>query len=139
MTPTGPQEVVTQVATVGSARTFKVNLYDAQSGSCPGINVSGTTCTYSGSTESYLLISNLTNGTGGSPVFTYTLQGGEVCAGPPPGSATTTLKAAAATGATTLSVNTLTSAIGLGDTIYVGSGSAAQTVTATAGTAASRE
>ena len=68
----------------------------------------GTACTYTGSTQSYLLINNLTNGTGGSPVFTYTLQGGEVCAGPPPGSATTTLKAAASTGATTLSVNTLT-------------------------------
>jgi prepilin-type N-terminal cleavage/methylation domain-containing protein len=127
----GPQEVVTQVATVGSTRTFQVNLYTPTANSCPGINPSGTACTYAGSTQSYLLINNLTNGTGGSPVFTYTLQGGEVCAGPPPGSSTTTLKAAAVAGATTLSVNTLTSAIGQGDTIYVGSGGAAQTVTAT--------
>ena len=87
-----------QVATAGSARTFQVNLYPAESGSCPGINVIGTACTYTGSTQSYLLINNLTNGTGGTPVFTYTLQGGEVCAGPPPGSATTTLNAAASTG-----------------------------------------
>lgn len=130
----GPEQVVTQVTTTGSARTFQVNLYKATAGTCPGIS-SGTTCTYTGSTQSYLLINNLTNGTGGSPVFTYTLQGGEVCAGPPPGSPTTTLKAAASAGATTLSVNTLTAAIGLGDTIYVGSGGAAQTVTATAAAA----
>ena len=51
----------------------------------------GTACTYGASTQSFLLINYLTNGTGGSPVFTYTLQGGEVCAGPPPGSATTTV------------------------------------------------
>ncbi len=133
--PNGPQEIVTQVTTTGSSRTFQVNLYNAQANSCPGVS-SGTTCTWNtSSTQSYLLINNLTNGTGGSPVFTYTLQGGEVCAGPPPGSPTTTLKAAASTGATSLSVNTLTAAIGVGDTIYVGSGGAAQTVTATAAAA----
>jgi len=134
---TGPEQVVMQVATAGTARTLQVNLYPAGSGSCPGINVNGTGCTYSGSTQSFLLINNLTNGTGGSPVFTYTLDGGEVCAGPPPGSPTTTLHAQASAGATSLSVNALTTAVSKGDTIFLGSGTTAQTVTATAAAAAS--
>ena len=131
----GPEQVVMQVATSGTARTFQANLYEASAGSCPGINVNGTQCTYTGSTESYLLINYLTNGTGGSPVFTYTLQGGEVCAGPPPGSPTTTLSQAATTGTTTLRVAALPTPVTQGDTIFLGSGPNAQTVTATAGAA----
>jgi type II secretory pathway pseudopilin PulG len=131
----GPQQVVMQVVTSGTARTFQVNLYTAGAGSCPGINPNGPGCTYAGSTQSYLLINYLTNGTGGSPVFTYTLQGGEVCAGPPPGSPTTTLSSAATIGNTTLHVAALTTPVTQGDTIFLGSGPSAQIVTAAAGAA----
>ena len=101
-----------QVATAGAARTFQVNLYTPTADTLSRRSGStGTACTYGGSTQSFLLINYLTNGTGGSPVFTYTLQGGEVCGGPPPGSPTTTLTTAAAIGATTLPVNQLTTAV----------------------------
>ena len=131
----GPQQVVMQVATAGTARTFQVNLYTPQSGSCPGINANGAGCMYTTSTQSYLLINYLTNGTGGSPVFTYTLEGGEVCAGPPPGSPTTTLQAATTSTTTSLSVASLTGPVTQGDTIFLGNGPNATTVTATANAA----
>ena len=48
-------------------------------------------CTYSSRPRRHLLINYLTNGTGGSPVFTYYLQGGEVVRrAAPPGTAPTT-------------------------------------------------
>ncbi len=132
----GPQQVVMQVATVAGARTFQVNLYTPTTGSCPGINALGTACTYGGSTQSFLLINYLTNGTGGSPVFTYTLQGGEVCAGPPPGAPTTKISGGSAlSGATTIHVVALTNPVTQGDTIYLGAGPSAQTVTATSAAA----
>jgi type II secretory pathway pseudopilin PulG len=133
----GPEQVVMQVATAGTTRTFKVNLYVPTAGSCPGINVAGTGCTYGGSTQSFLLINFLTNGTGGNPVFTYTLQSGEVCGGPPPGAPTATLGQAALLNATTLHVASLSKPVAVGDTIFVGNGQTAQSVTATAAVAAS--
>ena len=133
----GPQEVVMQEATAGSTRTFQVNLYSANPNTCPMTLAATTTCTYGASTQSFLLINYLTNGTGGSPVFTYTLQGGEVCAGPPPGAATTALSSSATSGATTLHVSSLPAAVTVGDSIFLGSGPTAQIVTATANSAAS--
>ncbi len=133
----GPEQVVMQVATAGTSRTFKVNLYPATAGTCPGINALGAGCTYTGSTQSFLLINFLTNGTGGNPVFTYILQSGEVCGGPPPGSPTATLNAAATVNATTLHVASLSNPVAVGDTIFVGNGPSAQSVTATAAVAAS--
>ena len=121
-----------QVVTAGTARTFQVNLYVPNANSCPMTGSSGTACTYGASTQSFLLINYLTNGTAGSPVFTYILQGGEVCAGPPPGSPTTSLTQLAANGATSLKVVALTKAVAVGDTIFLGWGPNAQTVTATA-------
>jgi type II secretory pathway pseudopilin PulG len=132
---TGPEKVVMQVATTGSVRTFQVNLYVANANTCPMTGSSGSACVFGASTQSFLLINFLTNGTAGSPVFTYNLQGGEVCGGPPPGSATTTMSSAAVTGATTLQVAQPHGAISVGDTIFIGSGPTAQTVTATAASA----
>lgn len=132
---TGPEKLVMQVSTVGAARTFGVNLYVANANSCPIAGTSGTACTYGSNTQSFLLINNLTNGTPGSPVFTYTLQGGEVCAGPPPGSSTTSLSSTAASGATALHTGSLPAAVSIGDTLFLGSGPTAQTVTATAAAA----
>ncbi len=134
---TGPEKAVMQVTTVGSARTFQLNLYPAISPTtCPGIS-GGSACTYAGSTQSFLLINYLTNGTAGSPVFTYTLEGGEVCAGPPPSGPTTTLSSTANSGATTLQVPSLPKPVSVGDSIFLGAGPTAQTVTATAAVAAS--
>ncbi|HEY5023917.1 MAG TPA: prepilin-type N-terminal cleavage/methylation domain-containing protein [Acidimicrobiales bacterium] len=133
---TGPEKVVMQVTTVGGARTFGVNLFVANANSCPMTGSSGTVCTYGAFTQSFLLINYLTNGTAGSPVFTYTLEGGEVCSGPPPSSPTTTLSQAAANGATTLHTGVLPAAVSVGDTLFLGSGPTAQTTTATAAAAA---
>ena len=124
-----------QVATAGSARTFQVNLYVANAEhAARGPASAGTACTYGASTQSFLLINYLTNGTGGSPVFTYTLQGGEVCGGPPPGSATTTLSRGSRRTGRRRSTwwRQPHGAISVGDTIFIGSGPNAQTVTATA-------
>jgi prepilin-type N-terminal cleavage/methylation domain-containing protein len=132
----GPQEVVMQVATTGSTRTFQVNLYNPNPNTCPFSTSSLNTCTYGSSTQSFLLINYLTNGTGGSPVFTYTLQGGEVCGGPPPSAGTTTLSSAAAANTTTLHVSSLPAAVTIGDSIFLGQGPNAQIVTATANSAA---
>ena len=82
----GPDKVVVSVGTDASGnRTFQLNLYAPTANTCPGISA-GTSCTYSTSTQSFLLINYLTNGTSASPVFTYTLEGGTTCAGTPPGS-----------------------------------------------------
>ncbi len=132
---TGPEKVVMQVTTAGSVRTFLVNLYVANANTCPMTGSSGSACVYGASTQSFLLINSLTNGTAGSPVFTYMLQGGEVCGGPPPGSPTTTLSQSASSGATTLKVNQPHGAVSVGDTIFIGSGPTAQSVTATAAAA----
>ncbi len=133
---TGPEKVVMQVVTAGAARSFQVNLYLANANTCPMTGSAGSACVYGASTQSFLLINNLTNGTGGSPVFTYQLQGGEVCGGPTPGAPTTTLSHSAVIGATTLQVNQPHGAISVGDTIFIGSGPTAQIVTATAAAAA---
>jgi len=94
---------------------------------------SGLQCTYTSSTRSILLINYLTNGTAGSPVFTYSLNGGGTCGGPPPGTGGTTLTSSltAAHGAyTSIPVAALTNAVNTNDVIAVGTGASAQTVTA---------
>ncbi|HUI02420.1 MAG TPA: hypothetical protein VLZ77_02680 [Acidimicrobiales bacterium] len=134
----GPDKVVVQVSTDASGnRTFALDLYPPTADSCPGVS-SGTACTYTSSTQSFLLINYLTNGTSASPVFTYTLEGGSSCAGAPPGAGGTTLRSALVknTAYTTLSVNALANAVTSGDSIVIGSGTTTQTVTASANAAA---
>ena len=137
----GPQEVVIQVTNgVSGTRTFGMSLIPASVVSGKSTCFSPTSnCAYSAShADDTVLINYLTNGTGGSPVFTYYLQGGEVCGGPPPGAPTTTTKTSALTSGhtyTSLTVNALTSAVAKGDTIFIGSGPNAQTVTASAAAA----
>jgi len=131
-----PEEVVVHVTNgVAGTRTFGMSLFPATSGTCPP---SGAGCTYTGGADNTVLINYLTNGTGGNPVFSYQLQGGESCAGPPPGSAPTTLASALTSGNqyTSVSVNGLTSPVSVGDSIYLGSGPTAQILTATAATTA---
>jgi Tfp pilus assembly protein PilE len=127
----GPDKVVIQVTSTATARTFSLDLYPPTANSCPGIS-SGSACAYTTSTQSLLLINYLTNGTATNPVFTYTLQGGSTCAGPPPGSGGTTLRTALASGNTytSLAVNALTNPVSSGDTIVVGTGASAQSATA---------
>ena len=130
----GPEKIVVTVTSGASGRALLADIYSPVAGSCPFSVASGATCTYTTSTRSILLINYLTNGTGGSPVFTYTLQGGGTCAGPPPGSGGTTLSAAGALTAgttyTSLKVVALSSAVASGDTITVGSGATTQDVVA---------
>ncbi|MGA2522253.1 MAG: prepilin-type N-terminal cleavage/methylation domain-containing protein [Acidimicrobiales bacterium] len=129
----GPEKVVVSVSNgVGGTRTFTADIYVPTAGTCPFAANPTSTCVYTSATRSILLINYLTNGTGGSPVFTYTLQGGGSCGGPPPGTGGTTLKSALSTGGpvTTLSVNSLTTAVAGSDTLVIGTGSTAQTVTA---------
>jgi hypothetical protein len=134
----GPAKVVVAVTTDASGnRTFQLNVFAPTAGTCPGVS-SGTACAYTTSTQSFLLINSLTDGTGGSPVFTYTLQGGTTCAGAPPGTGGTTLRTAlvANISTTSLGVNALTNPVANGDTIVIGSGSTAQTVSASSAVAA---
>ena len=134
----GPDKVVVQVSTDGSGnRTFALDLYPPTANTCPGVST-GSSCTYTSSTQSFLLINYLTNGTSASPVFTYTLQGNSSCAGPPPGTGGTTLRSALTKNSpyTTLSVNALTNAVTSGDIIVIGSGSTVQAVTASANASA---
>jgi len=130
----GPEKVVITVTTSGSTRSFKADIYSPAANSCPFSLTSGLQCTYGSSTRSILLINYLTNGTAGSPVFTYTLDGGGTCGGPPPGTGGSTLTAALTGGvaATTLHVAALTTAVASGDTLDIGTGSSTQTVTASA-------
>ena len=126
----GPEEAVVHVtAGAGGTRTFGLSLIPAGAGSCPP-------CTYTGSSTDSELINYLTNGTGGSPVFTYLLQGGESCGGSPPGAAPTSLSGSGALtngqAYTQLSVAGLPSAVSVGDSLFIGSGPTAQVVTATA-------
>jgi type II secretory pathway pseudopilin PulG len=126
----GPEKIVVTVTSGASGRAFVADIYSPATGSCPFSLTSTATCTYGASTRSILLINYLTNGTGGSPVFTYTLQGGGTCGGPPPGSGGTTLKSGLTSGTTytALSVNALTNAMATGDTVTIGSGSTTQDV-----------
>ena len=71
--------------TAARARTFECQPVHGDRGQLSRDQRTGTGCTYGGSTQSFLLINYLTNGTGGSPVFTYTLQGGEVVRRAPTG------------------------------------------------------
>ncbi len=131
-----PEEVVVQVTNgVSATRTFGMSLIPAGKNSCPP---TGAACTYTGGSNNTVLINYLTNGTGGNPVFSYLLQGGESCAGPPPGAAPTTLAVALTNGTayTSVSVAGLTSPVSVGDSIYLGSGPTAQVLTATAATSA---
>jgi prepilin-type N-terminal cleavage/methylation domain-containing protein len=130
----GPEEAVVKVTGAGTARKFGMTLIPAAASSCPP---GGGGCTYAGAATDSVLINFLTNGTGGSPVFTYTLQGGEVCAGPPPGAPTTTTTSSITNGNTysALSVAALTKAVAQNDSIYIGAGPTAQTVTAAAAAA----
>jgi hypothetical protein len=127
----GPMEAVAQVVNgPRGTKTFQLSLIPAVVGSCPP-------CTYGAASQSSVLINNLTNGTGGNPVFTYTLQGGGTCAGPPPGAGGTKLTAALVQGTsyTTLNVQALANAVSAGDGIVIGTGSTTQTVTASGGAA----
>jgi len=124
----GPEKIVASVSTVGSTRSFDLTITPAQSSTCPP-------CTYGASPAGYVLINYLTNGTGASPVFTYTLEGGGTCGGPPPTTPTTTLTASGAlvagTAYTKLYVTGTALTVASGDSIVVGSGSTFQTFTAT--------
>jgi len=124
----GPEKVAAAVLTAGATRSFDLTITPAQSASCPP-------CTYGASPAGYVLINYLTNGTGASPVFTYTLQGGGTCGGPPPSSPTTTLATTGAltsgTAYTKLYVTGTALTVASGDSIVVGSGSTFQTFTAT--------
>lgn len=130
----GPEKIVVTVTSGASGRAFLADIYSPVAGSCPFSVTSMATCTYTTKTRSILLINYLTNGTGGTPVFTYTLQGGGTCAGPPPGSGGTTLSSAGALTSgntyTILKVNALTNAVASGDTITIGSGATTQDVVA---------
>ncbi|HUY21580.1 MAG TPA: hypothetical protein VMV22_04490 [Acidimicrobiales bacterium] len=135
----GPEKVVVSVTSSATGRAFSADIYTAQPNTCPFAANPGGTCNYgsASATRSILLINYLTNGTGGSPVFTYTLQGGGTCGGPPPGSGGTTLRSGTYTAGTryttpTLSVNALTNPVTSGDTIVLGSGVNTQDLTATA-------
>jgi hypothetical protein len=132
----GPDKVVIQVTATPTTRTLSLELYAPVANSCPGIS-SGSACAYTTSTQSFLLINYLTNGTVNNPVFTYTLQGGSTCAGPPPGTGGTTLTSALAAGRsyTSLAVRALSNPVSAGDTIVVGTGASAQSAVAS-GTAA---
>jgi hypothetical protein len=116
-----------------------MDLYTPTAGTCPTTMVSAATCTYTASTQSILLINFLTNGTGGVPVFTYTLQGGGTCGGPPPATVGTKLNSALTSGQTysSLSVASVTAAIASGDTLVIGTGATTQVVTATSSQAVS--
>jgi len=132
----GPVRATVQVTTAGTIRSFKIILTPPVAGSCPTTASPSATCSYGTNPDGLVLINYLTNGTGGNPVFTYTLQGGSTCAGPP-GSGGTTLKSALASGSTytSLPVNALVTAVASGDPIVIGTGATAQTVTASAGAA----
>jgi prepilin-type N-terminal cleavage/methylation domain-containing protein len=128
----GPEKDVVNVSNVaGGTRKFGMSLIPAATGSCPP---GGGGCNYAGSATDVVLINFLTNGTAGSPVFSYLLQGGEVCAGAPPGAPTTTTTSTITNGNTysTLHVSALTKAVAVNDTIFIGAGPTAQSVTATA-------
>ena len=130
----GPEEAVVQVAPgAGGTRTFGLSLIPAGFHTCPPTYAG---CTYTGASTDTELINYLTNGTGGRPVFSYLLQGGQSCGGAPPGAAPTTLSSSGGLTSghtyTQLSLAGLPSAVGVGDSLFIGSGSAAQVVTATA-------
>ncbi len=129
----GPEKIVVSVSTSGGSRTFTADIYSPTAGSCPFSTGSGLQCSYTSATRSILLINYLTNGTAGNPVFTYTLDGGGTCGGPPPGTGGTTLTSSltAAHGAyTSIPVAALTTAVAANDVIAIGTGTSAQTVTA---------
>lgn len=135
----GPVKVTAQVATTGGVRTFKLILTPPTPGTCPTPGSPNGTCAYGASPDGMVLISYLSNGTGGSPVFTYTVQGGGSCAGPPPsGSPPNYLTAPLSAGSsyTSLSVHALTAAVASGDPIVIGTGATTQTVTASGAAAA---
>jgi hypothetical protein len=126
----GPEKIVVTVTSGASGRAFLADIYAPTAGTCPFSVASAATCTYGTKTRSILLINYLTNGTGGSPVFVYTLQGGGTCGGPPPGSGGTTLRSVLTSGTTytSLPVNALPKAMATGDTVTIGSGSTTQDV-----------
>jgi prepilin-type N-terminal cleavage/methylation domain-containing protein len=130
----GPEEAVVQVTPVaGGTRKFGLSLVPAAN--CPP---AGSGCTYLGPVIDTVLVNYLTNGTGGSPAFSYILQGGEVCAGAPPGAATTTTSSGLTNGNSysTLNVRALTKAVAANDTIFIGGGPSAQSMTVSAAAAA---
>ena len=133
----GPVQVNAQVVTVGGVRTFKVILTPPTAGTCPTSAAPNGTCAYGASTDGIVLVNYLSNGTGGNPVFTYTLQGGSTCAGPPPGTGGTTLNGTLSSGVayTSLPVQALTTAVASGDPVVIGTGTTTQTVTASAAAA----
>jgi prepilin-type N-terminal cleavage/methylation domain-containing protein len=130
----GPVRAVAQVVTNGSVRSFKITLTPPVAGSCPTSASPNNVCAYGASPDGIVLINYLTNGTGGNPVFTYTLQGGTTCAGPPPGTPVNTLNGALVAGNTypSVTVHPLTTAVAAGDPVVIGTGNTTQTVTASA-------
>lgn len=74
----GPELVVTQLTTVAGTDTFTMTMTQADAGSCPP---AGSACTYTKSpTHSLLSVDKVING--GTPIFTYTLQGGSTTSTP---------------------------------------------------------
>jgi len=126
----GPEKIVVTVTSNSTGRSFLADIYSPVAGSCPFSLTSTATCNYGTITRSILLINYLTNGTGASPVFVYTLQGGGTCGGPPPGSGGTTLRSGLTSGTpyTSLPVNALPNAMATGDTVTIGSGATTQDV-----------
>jgi hypothetical protein len=133
----GPVRATVQVTTAGTIRSFKIILTPPVAGSCPTPASPNNTCTYGTNPDGLVLINYLTNGTGGNPVFTYTLQGGSTCGGPPPGSGGNTLSGALTSGLlyTSIPVHALTTAVASGDPVVIGTGATTQTVTASAAAA----
>lgn len=136
---TGPEEVIVTVAPgTGGSRTLEAQIKSPNAGTCPGVSA-GTACTYPAvATKQILLINYLTNGTSGSPVFTYTLQGGGTCGGPL-SSASTKLKTSYSSGATigpniSLATSSGTATLYQNDVLYLGSGSNTQSVVVNAQT-----
>jgi len=140
----GPEKLVAQVVTAANGnRSFKLTITPAQAVSgvttCPTVASPGNTCSYGASPDGYVLINYLTNGTGGNPVFSYDLQGGGTCAGPPPATPTATLNGALTKGQVVTQITLVGAGIprpvASGDAIVLGTGSTAQTVVASAAAA----
>jgi len=80
--PNGPEKVVAQASPcAGSHQNFTMTTTAPDANSCPITGSTGTACTYTTNpSRRFVTIPNLINNT--TPVFTYTLQGGNTTATP---------------------------------------------------------